>query len=621
MERRAITHAVKEKLRPLAGRLAAFFSSGRRLVAAAAVLHVALAVALFWAGRAQLVPSFLDRDGIMESFAFDSYEYQRGAARLAGILKESGLRAWAAEPEQAHVKLIAVQFALLGPLFGYSTLSAEPFNLFCYVAILCLVFLLGREVGGRRVGLAAACVIALWPTFLLHTTQFLKDPLFIAGGLALTLIVTTWLTRTYNWVSAVGMGALMAAATALLVLIRHKFGVIIFAVVFFALLLLVVRQVTERRLLYWNMICPLLVLIVGALTIFSLAATRQKLKQYPSTQGGQPKAVAGPGKPAPAIVIYRGTLSPMTKTLPNFTGRLSKATEIIAADLSQTRHRFNVGTPESGSAIDREVEFKDSKDLVHYLPRAFEIGFWAPFPNTWLGAGARVGSAGRILSGAETLVIYLCQLLALIGIWRDPRSLSSWLLLLIIIFGVTALGLVVSNVGTLYRFRYLFWMLLIILGMKGLANVLTRLKEKTAGPINREGLKKTAVVAVCVLAAVSSSCSSHAVSTGDENEARRASSSQLDFTLNNFTGTMLRAVYVSPHESAGWEENVLGGEQLLDGDTVEIKFVPEEKAAVWDIRVEDVEGKNSAEWKNLDLRGISTLTLSVDKEVAIAEAE
>jgi hypothetical protein len=621
MEHKPITRAVKEKLRPLAARLAAFLSSGRRLVAAAAVLHVALAVALFWAGRAQVAPSFLDRDGIMESFAFDSYEYQRGAARLAGILKESGLRAWAAEPEQAHVKLIAIQFALLGPLFGYSTLSAEPFNLFCYVAILCLVFLLGREVGGRRVGLAAAVAVALWPTFLLHTTQFLKDPLFIAGGLALTLIVTTWLTRTYNWVSAAGMSALMAAATALLVLIRHKFGVIIFAVVCFALLLLVVRQVLERRLLYWNLICPLLVLIVGALTTFSLVATSQKLKQYPSTEGGQPKAVAGPGKQAPAIVVYRGAVSPETKAHPNLTGRLHRATERIAADLSQTRHRFNVGAPESGSSIDREVEFKDSKDLVLYLPRAVEIGFWSPFPNTWLGAGARVGSAGRLLSGAETLVIYLCQLLALVGIWRDPRSLSSWLLLLIVIFGVTALGLVVSNVGTLYRFRYLFWMLLIILGVKGFENILTRSKEKTAGTINREGLKKAAAILVCLLAAASSSCSSRVVPTGDENEAQHDSSGQLDFTLNNFTGTTLRAVYVSPHDSAGWEENVLGGEQLLDGETVEIRFGPEERAAVWDIRVEDVEGKNSAEWKNLDLRGISTLTLSVDKGVAIAEAE
>lgn len=614
---------MKERLRSLAGRLCVFFASGRRLIAAAAVLHVALAIALFWAGRAQVVPSLLDRDGIMESFAFDSYEYQRGAVRLAGILKENGLRAWAAEPEPAHVKLISIQFALLGPLFGYSTLSAEPFNLFCYVAILCLVLLLGREVGGHRVGLVAAGVVALWPTFLLHTTQFLKDPLFIVGALALILIVTTWLTRTYNWVSAVSMGALMAAAAALLMLIRHKFGAMIFAVVLFAFALLVVRQLLERRLLHWNLICPLLILVAGALTVFSLTATSQKLKQYPSSQGGQLKVVAGPGKQAPVLISYKSSVSPdRTKTPPTYTDRLYMAAEKVTTDLGQTRHRYNVGSPESGSAVDLDVEVNSLKDLVLYLPRAAQIGLWAPFPNTWLGAGTRVGSAGRLLSGAETLIIYLCQLLALITIWREPRRLSSWLLLLITIFGVTALGLVVSNVGTLYRFRYLFWILLIILAVKGLENVLARWKEGTPGPLDLgKGLKKAAVVMVCLLAAACSSCSPSAISTSGASGAWHNSSRPLDFTLVNLTGLTIQVVYVSPHDSPGWEENVLGGDQLLDGESVEIKFNSEEKAAVWDIRAEDSGGKNFAEWKNLDLRGISKLTLSVDKGVAIAEAE
>lgn len=212
-------------------------------------------------------------------------------------------------------------------------------------------------------------------------------------------------------------------------------------------------------------------------------------------------------------------------------------------------------------------------------------------------------------------------MLALFCIWREPRNLSSWLLLLIVVFGVTALGLVVSNVGTLYRFRYLFWMLLIILGAKGLGHVLARPGEGTAGTINRRrGLKKAAAVTVCLAAAVlSASCSPRAVPTGDEGEARRASSGSLDFTLINFTGLTIRAVYVSPRESAGWEENVLGGDPLSDGESVEIRFSPDERAAVWDIRAED--GENFAEWKNLDLRGISKLTLSVDEGVAVAEAE
>ncbi|HEX8688145.1 MAG TPA: hypothetical protein VF654_16655, partial [Pyrinomonadaceae bacterium] len=187
----------------------ALLSGGRRLLVAAAVLHVALALGLHWAGRAQLAPGLVDRDGIMGSFAFDSYEYQRGAVRLAEVLRRDGVSAWAAERGPVHVRLISLQFALVGPFLGYGTLSAEPFNLLCYLALVGLALLLGREVGGRRAGLLAAGAVALWPTFLLHTLQLLKDPLFIAGALALVLCVTTWLTRDYGRASAAASGALM----------------------------------------------------------------------------------------------------------------------------------------------------------------------------------------------------------------------------------------------------------------------------------------------------------------------------------------------------------------------------------------------------------------------------
>src|SRR5258706_5735703 len=177
-------------------RVFAAASGGARLLCAAAVLHVLLAVGLFTAGRAHVAPGLIDRDGIIGSFAFDSYEYQHEAARLVEILRQGGLVAWATERAPLHVKAISIQFAILGPLFGYGTLSAEPFNLICYVVILGVALVLGREVAGERAGLLAAGVIAVWPTFFLHTMQLLKDPFFIACALVLVLCMTFWLTRT-----------------------------------------------------------------------------------------------------------------------------------------------------------------------------------------------------------------------------------------------------------------------------------------------------------------------------------------------------------------------------------------------------------------------------------------
>jgi len=68
--------------------------------------------------------------------------------------------------------------------------------------------------------------------------------------------------------------------------------------------------------------------------------------------------------------------------------------------------------------------------------------------------------------------MYWCEALALLALVREPRRLSLWFILAIAVPGVTALGLVVPNVGALYRFRYAFWFLIIIAAMAGLENLL-----------------------------------------------------------------------------------------------------------------------------------------------------
>lgn len=93
-----------------------------------------------------------------------------------------------------------------------------------------------------------------------------------------------------------------------------------------------------------------------------------------------------------------------------------------------------------------------------------------------------------------------------------------------------------------------------------------------------------------------------------------------DFTFVNFSRFNLHAIYLSPHDSPGWEENVLGRDQLLDGAFVKIRFNPAEQAVKWDLRVEDEKG-NHAEWKNLDLREISLITLRFRNGAVLAEVE
>lgn len=84
-----------------------------------------------------------------------------------------------------------------------------------------------------------------------------------------------------------------------------------------------------------------------------------------------------------------------------------------------------------------------------------------------------------------------------------------------------------------------------------------------------------------------------------------------DFTLINKTGVTIHKVFVSPHTTDDWEENILEKDTLKSGEEIDITFDREETAAMWDLRVEDSQG-NSIEWENLNLLKIEEVTLFYD---------
>lgn len=106
---------------------------------------------------------------------------------------------------------------------------------------------------------------------------------------------------------------------------------------------------------------------------------------------------------------------------------------------------------------------------------------------------------------------------------------------------------------------------------------------------------------------------------GNANSAAGTAGAQ-DFTLVNKTGVEIHALHVAPHESDDWEEDVLGRDTLPDGATLDIKFDRDEKAARWDLRIEDKDG-NHIEWENLDLLKISKVTLHYKDGKGTAEVE
>src|SRR6185436_14784369 len=96
----------------------------------------------------------------------------------------------------------------------------------------------------------------------------------------------------------------------------------------------------------------------------------------------------------------------------------------------------------------------------------------------WIQRGT-FGRAGRLLSGAETLAMYFLYLAAFVCVWRNRRQLELWLLFLVATIGTIALGLVVVNAGALYRLRYVFWIMFIIMAAETLVHFTVRRTSAT----------------------------------------------------------------------------------------------------------------------------------------------
>jgi hypothetical protein len=90
--------------------------------------------------------------------------------------------------------------------------------------------------------------------------------------------------------------------------------------------------------------------------------------------------------------------------------------------------------------------------------------------------------------------------------------------------------------------------------------------------------------------------------------ATAAAPGDQDFTVVNKTGVEIHKLHVSPHSSDEWGEDILGKDTLADGESLDINFSRSEKAAHWDLRIEDSEG-HSVTWESLNLLEISEVTL------------
>jgi hypothetical protein len=369
-----------------------------------------------------------DENGV---FALDTRLYIREVDSLVRILSEGGWGAWLTTRAELHVKLYSLSATAFGRWGGLNILIFEPLNVLYYLAILFLTYKLAKELFGNTVAIYTAVIVALWPSLLLHTTQLLKDPPYIALMLALILVVTRWITRSYSMKQGLITGVVGGAVIVMLLVLRADMWNVARFTVFLGICVAAFNAVLAIQIPKGNL------LSIAAVLALTLNATQIVTSMERWAYGAR-------GTPA------EQQERPVRERIELFRSRSIKGS-----------------VTSGGTNIDADLKLETWTDVIMYLPRALEIGCLAPFPQMWLSAGRSLGLAGRLVSVFETPLMYTLEFLALVCLWHRRREPPVWLLLLTALAGMTALGLVVVNIGTLYRLRYFFLILVFILGVEG----------------------------------------------------------------------------------------------------------------------------------------------------------
>jgi len=413
----------------------------RRLLTFAALLHILIVILIVVIGNSNWIPGLFTDQGI-GTFNIDNLPYIDAVESLVKSIQQYGWGIFLNHPAELHIKLYTLSFAILSPMVGFTVAAGEITNLFYYMAVLIIIYYLGKHVFNHQVGMVAAMIVSLWPSFIIHSTQLLKTPLLVACTLVF-LMANVLMFQKYRsiWRKIVVLGFYLASAVTLLLLFENsRRKPLIIAIIVIGLLGLGLHQIfllrPKIRLAVGMGVSVLGVLLAIFVLLPFLAGFDGNNQQY------------------------------STLDIPGNVERVLQQGDFSAAQIGVMRGRFATLYPDAGSNIDTEYQIDDLDDLIQYLPRAASIGFFAPFPNMWFEQGV-IGVSPRVLSGVETLIMYAVLAIAVIGIWRARQKVYSWYLVSVAVISLVMLGVIVMNVGALFRMRYPFWMILIIYGAAG----------------------------------------------------------------------------------------------------------------------------------------------------------
>ncbi|MEN6348212.1 MAG: hypothetical protein ABFD08_02290 [Syntrophomonas sp.] len=381
----------------------------------------------------------------------DWLQFHKSAVQLAAQIKIQGWSAWQLRPDgQAPIGIASAIYAITTP----QPWTLIPLNAALHATSgLVLLRLIQIFIPSWKKAIWCVLPFMLFPSAMTWYTQIHKDGLFILGILffiwGFLALGMTWHNNKWAYISSF----VYVILGSVLVWIVRPYGVQMLQVIGLLLgLLLTVYSliaVYNKVSKVTNLLKPLFFFIL----ILFLT---------PLAKGGIRDVAPPSSSPTQSPIIQYQSNQWKTSTI------LPAKIDVKFYTLASVRDSYFSSYPHATSNIDLDVRFHSAQDIFLYVPRAFEIALFSPFPVQWFDIGSSDSNTiMRRVSALEMIITYIFLAFLVYALHLWSKRFEVWALVVFCSAMMLGFSVVIPNIGSLYRTRYGFMMILVALGIAG----------------------------------------------------------------------------------------------------------------------------------------------------------
>ena len=414
----------------------------------------------------------------------DSIGFNQRAKAKAAEISSIGWSAWELRAQsQSPAGVASIFYVLWGP----SPKSILPFNAFLHAITACVVMRIFSNFFNTIPALIGALIFALNPASFEWTSQIHRDGIFILGNMLIVMAFVESLSepkknrdwKNKDWVIFLGSSTLGVTLIWVARIYWVQISLMILLIMFFIILLFFLwkkfhNSININRfaiLFFFTVILKLWFILVHSPS----QSFDMPLALIHTTESPQSAHANANESPQSGEITEKSRHEIFTWKLNNWVPEAIEARMYRIAMMRQA-----VNSQGGGTLVDSDYMLDSTGAIIEYLPRAFQIGLLSPLPTYWTGQGSTPAmTMARKVVGLTTLFFYFCLLGMVIGFRKMIGKPQVMILMVICLSGILIYALVYPNVGTLMRYRYGFYMLLVGYGLSYWVSLLIRCNGKS----------------------------------------------------------------------------------------------------------------------------------------------